>query len=238
MPQLIVLENTTAAPGRPPASLDSVRQAAFELSGVRRLRLNALEASNDTGTFLARQVARSPGDLCSHVQRINLFLQQAAGDETYGALLDLFIALGPKGLPLRWRMLGAARHALSHAQFHALRQRLESGIEATDAMPVGGSPMLSKGLTGSNRLVVNQTDTQEQHRDPLIEAGEYLEYGQLEEARELLEKAVLKEPLRGDLQLELLEIYRYTRDKTNFAAMRTRLEAMDVPLDDIWYDPT
>jgi len=237
MPQLVVLENETAAPGRRPESLDSVRQAAFELSGVRRLRLDALEASNDTGTYLARQVARSPGDLCSHVQRINLFLQQGAGDEIYSALLDLFIALGPKGLPLRWRMLGTARHALSLEQFQALREGLEPGIQAADAMPVGAGSMLSKGLTGSNRLVVNQTDTAEQQRDPLIEAREYLEYGQLEEARELLEQAVLKEPQRRDLQLELLEIYNYTRDETSFAAMRTRLEAMDVPLDDTWRDP-
>jgi hypothetical protein len=58
----------------------------------------------------------------------------------------------------------------------------------------------------------------------------------VEEARELLEKAVLEEPWRGDLQTELLEIYRYTRDEKNLAAMRTRLEAMDITLPDTWQE--
>lgn len=236
MPLLVVLENETTAPGRPPERLDSIRQAAFELPGLRRLRLNAVAVSNDTGDYLARQVARAPGDLCRHIQRINLFLQQEAGEETYGALLDLFIVLGPKGLPLRWRMLRAAKHCLSTEQYQALRQHLESGVHATDAMPIGGNSMLSKGLTGSNQLVVNEAVAAELERDPLVESREHLEYGQVEEARELLEKAVLEEPWRGDLQTELLEIYRYTRDEKNLAAMRTRLEAMDITLPDTWQE--
>jgi hypothetical protein len=44
--------------------------------------------------------------------------------------------------------------------------------------------------------------------DPLLEAREYLENGEVDEACFLLEEALGKYPLRADLARELLEIYR------------------------------
>jgi hypothetical protein len=234
---LVTLENETAAFERVPERLTSVRQASFEIPGIRRLRLDTVTSSDDAGDYLSRQVARTPGDLRSHVQRINLSLAKGEGDDTYGAVLDLFIVLGHKGLPLRRRMLHSAKRLLTKEQHQALHRHLENGVRATDAMPCAGSSMLGKGITGTDQLVVNEAAAAAGQRDPLIESREYLEYGQLDEARDLLELAVLQEPWRSDLQTELLEIYRYTRDQQSFINMRERLEAMDVSISEAWQKP-
>lgn len=233
---MLVIRQKTAVQGQPPASLAAARQAVFEIPGIRRLFLDAEKSSDDAGDYLSRQVARKPEDLRSHLQRINLCLQQRDREGTYGALLDLFIVLGPKGLPLRRRIFRSTLRLLNKEQYRAFLQHMDAGVHATAVMPSARCSMLSKGLTGTSHLVINEVTEEDFQRDPLIEAREHLEYGQVEEARELLEEAVLMEPWRTDLQSDLLEIYRHTRDRKNFDAMRERLEAANIPVSDAWLD--
>jgi Tfp pilus assembly protein PilF len=68
----------------------------------------------------------------------------------------------------------------------------------------------------------------------LQEAQEHLEYGQIDEAREVLEAAILKDPQRPELHQDLLEIYRSTRAKEAFQSMRERIDTDSNPAAAAW----
>jgi len=204
----------------------------FRLSLYTGLKVRA--GSNRIADYLAHHIARMPGDLRSHVQRINMHLETQDAGGLYGALLDLFIVLNDRGLALRKRALDSARPVLKMPMYRAMHAVLERGISATDRMPLSRSSMLSKGLHGSNRLVSRMASAATMTRDLLQEAREHVEYGQIDMARELLEQAVLENPERMELQHDLLEIYTSTRDRERFAAMRRKLDAKNVVAGEAW----
>ena len=155
------------------------------------------------------------------------------GQGLFAALLDLFIALGARGLRLRQRMLNISEELLTEDQINSLGENLLRGMVPAGIPGVQGS-ILGQGMIGNHALVTSGSTDRSRVRDPLIEAREYLEYSQLDDARAVLEQAVLAEPDRADLHLELLDIYRSTRDKASFNAMIAMLEGMDNPLIDEW----
>lgn len=218
------------------SSLTHEPEAVFALTGVRAIRLASHHRNTSVEDFFAHQVARQPKDLLSHVQRINLFLQQQDGSRAYGALLDLFIVLGEKGVELRRRMLALAEPLLSESQRNALAERLKIGLSALDAVPIAPESVLSKGIRGSTRLVHRPGEGAAEYLDPLEEARSCLEYGQVDQARSLLEEAVLREPWRSELQGDLLEIYRRARDEVGFGAMFKMLEEAGISLSEQWHE--
>lgn len=172
--------------------------------------------------YLCHRVTREPSDLRSHVRRIFLAHEQQSTVELFGALVDLFIALGNKGLRLRQRMLEWSKENLEARQYGLLRESLAGGLDERTVAFVHGA-MLCRGVEGSLKLVESGAERSREPRDPLVEAREYLEYSQLDEARNLLEEALMQDPRRQELHEELLEIYRSTRDQSNFAKMLGRL---------------
>ncbi len=232
------MKKTGANPSdRPQAeqkSASELLEPAFYLPECRSLQIDGEKWGNKAADFLARGVARTPLNLVAQIQRLNLSLAKRDAEETYGALLDLFITLGEKGLLIRRRMLLRAKPLLSNEQFQALALRLDTGVSATDPMPPSASSVLSKGLTGIRQLVVRIDDEDGKPRDPLDEAIEYLEYSQIDKAREVLEKAVLADPSRKELQHNLLAIYRASNDQENFVAMRNKLRKLETPVLDEW----
>ncbi|HFC53053.1 MAG TPA: hypothetical protein ENJ43_01310, partial [Gammaproteobacteria bacterium] len=201
-----------------------MREPAFHLSGCRSLRIDTEEWGDRATGYLARSVARTPTNLIAQVQRINSCLAQRDSEGAYGALLDLFIALGEKGLLLRRRMLVQARPLLGEERSRALAQHLEKGLLATDPMPPSSHSMLSKGLTGTRQLVMRvDNDNDVRERDPLDDAIGYLEYSQIDKAQAILERALLEDPSRTDLHSNLLAIYRASGDSASFARMRSKL---------------
>jgi hypothetical protein len=205
----------------------------FQISGFTGLKIRA-NTSNKASYYFSHRVARAPGDLRSHIQRINELLERQEAAGVYGALLDLFIALNDKGLALRKRMLNSARLVLKPPLYKALLAVVEEGIDATDLMPLSTASVLSKGFTGNNQLVRRAESPEISMRDPLQEAREHIEYGQIELAREVLEQAVLKNPGRMELQHDLLEIYERTRDKEGFSRMRQSLGKETTPAGEAW----
>ncbi|MCI0734090.1 MAG: hypothetical protein L0Y38_09760, partial [Methylococcaceae bacterium] len=71
-------------------------------------------------------------------------------------------------------------------------------------------------------------------RDPLQQARDYLEYCQIDEARMVLERAVLENPERMDIQTELLELYQAGRDLENFKKLYRELMDSGIPLAADW----
>jgi hypothetical protein len=84
-------------------------------------------------------------------------------------------------------------------------------------------------------LVLKHESPAPEIQDPLQEAREHLEYGQLEEARQVLESAILAQPLRLDLHRDLLEIYRRSQAREAFLTMQRRLNIQTHPLADAWH---
>ncbi len=230
---------TTSAPTRQPAPESSpadMIEPAFHLSECRSLQIDTQKLGDKATRYLARTVARTPVNLIAQIQRTNIHLSQRDAEGSYGALLDLFIALGDKGISIRRRMLRRAKPLLTEEQFRALALCLDSGLSATDPMPPSSRSVLSKGLTGTGQLVVriNEEQTSPSTRDPLEEAIEHLEYSQTDKAREILEQALFDDPSRPELHSNLLAIYRASNDLESFTAMRNKLNESGKPLTEEW----
>jgi len=211
-------------------------EPAFRIQGESRLCIDAREWKHKAGSYLAHAVAREPSDLRSHVQRVNLYLQGKDAEGVYGALLDLFIALADKGCALRERMLRCSQDLLDAERHQALHRHLTEGISPTDAVPPAQTSVFGKGYTGTDQLVVKLDSEACPARDPRKEAGSYMEYGQIDEAQQVLEKAVLSTPSRCELHYDLIEIYRCTHAKAAYLAMRQQISAVDNPVPEAWQE--
>jgi hypothetical protein len=209
----------------------------FSVSTNPRLALDLHQRNGLAVEFLEHKVVREPSDLRSHVQRIYLYSRMKDGDGLYGALLDLFIALNSKGYFIRKRMLSHAEYLINNEQFNALNRKLEAGVLATDPMPLSGCSVLSRGLIGTDKFI-SVTSTEEniepRHTDVVDEVEELLDSGQIDEARLMLENAILVQPWRKDLHDDLLEIYLVTRDIRNCDAMYEKLSDKFIPDHHAW----
>jgi hypothetical protein len=131
-------------------------------------------------------------------------------------------------------MYEIAAPSLSHTTRELFAENLESGVSATDVLPISSASVLSRGLRGTTELVERVGASGVGTRDPLEEANECLEYGQIDAARCILEAAVLDQPDRAELHNDLLEIYQRTADCENFREMHQKLSARRNPLADSW----
>lgn len=215
-----------------PESLQASVEPAFMARETFDLRFPSA-CRDSLGEYFCHCISRDPRDLLSHVRRIVLAHDQGASEELFPALLDLFVALGNKGLDLRKRMLGFARSELAIGHYRQLLDSLAMGLKEKGIPTVPGS-MLQSGLEGWSILVHEGDHQPNAPRDPLVEAREFLEYSQLEEARILLEAAVLMTPHRVELHDELLDIYRSTRDEANFSQMFQELDGISNPCRKKW----
>jgi len=207
---------------------------AFRLSGSRGLQIDPTGWGTRALDHFAHVISIHSADLLVHVQRINLCVAQSDRNGVYGALLDLFLVLGAKGAALRKRMCEIAAPSLSHTMREFFSDNLESGVSATDVLPLSLTSVLSRGLRGTTELVQRVGASGVGTRDPLDEANECLEYGQIDAARSILEAAVLEQPDRAELHNDLLEIYRRTEDFENFREMHQKLSARHNPVADSW----
>lgn len=192
---------------------------------------------NEMADYLAHAVAAAPGNLLRHTQRVFHHYGQNDQDGLYAALLDLFIALGHKGSVLRRRLLNGARNRLRKDCHTRLGRWLNSGCAPAWAeLPPIRQSVLSPGITGSLNLVRVSVKPRLERRDPLLEAREYIEYSQLDQARAALEEALSRQPERAELHEELLHLYRATEDLDGFLSTREKLQQVVDSLPAIWDD--
>ena len=195
-----------------------------------------LGSSNDIAIEnLCHRIARDPQDLRAHIQRIALYMRTQNNEGVYSALIDLFIALGEKGGAIRKRMFSNAEPYLSDKRKFFFSSILHRGIRDTDPVPDAHVAVLCKGYIGNNNFIVESAHNSCTYEDdPRQEANDCLSYGQVDEARKILEQAVLQEPWREDLQTDLLEIYWATRDVKACQAMYERLADEFIPDHHAW----
>lgn len=183
--------------------------------------------------YFCHCVARDPGDLRSHIRRIFLAYEYGPAGDLFAALVDLFIALGCKGAYLKRRMLENSKARLDRHVYELLRGQVSAGPGPVELPFVPGS-LLSQGIEGSLKCVFSGPERTAAVRDPLTEAREYLEYSNLDEARRVLEEAVLEHASSPELHRELLGIYRSTRDSANFLRIFRAMDRMNNPVPEEW----
>lgn len=187
--------------------------------------------------YLAHRVVRNPTDLSTHVMRIQLLIRVKDRHGLYGALLDLFIALNQKGYRLRKRMLMLAHPCLRTKHFELLFHYLKSSQDVDVCITSVESSVLSKGYIG-DRHFISTSCRQEKDtfaaQNVMQQVNDCIEYGQVDEARILLESAIVKEPWQQELHNNLLEIYWATRDLNGCQIMYERLSDKHIPDPYIW----
>lgn len=185
--------------------------------------------------YLTHLVSRSPLDLTSHTQRIRLYRDLGDAEGIYGALLDLFIALGDKGLQLRKRLLQQTIFSLHPEHYEALSHALENRLTDSRLLPSSPYAVLSGAAGGEAQLVRQIQDSDNIHQEaPLEIAGDLLNSGLIQQAQSVLEEALLATPQHEKISLELLQIYRYTNNRNDCITMFNRLEEAPLAAHEQW----
>ncbi|MEJ1355133.1 MAG: hypothetical protein RPV21_07480 [Candidatus Sedimenticola sp. (ex Thyasira tokunagai)] len=211
----------------------------FVLDHWHRLKAPRLVDQGRLISYFTHQIARRPSDLLSHTRRVLFHVSLKDQEGVYGALLDLYLVLGDKGLDLRERMLVKANGYLSDEQKTLFSSHQQSGIFRSQSLPPSSTSVLGNFFTGTSQLVSKGGQVApELERSVLAHARELLVYGQVEEAQQMLEDAVLADPMDPELNGELLEVYRYKRGKEDLLHMRGLLEGTETAVPEQWQEVT
>lgn len=211
-----------------PASLESpgdrlVIEAAFAYPSTGRLHAPEGCDAGDAWRHLTSSVARDPLDVEAHARRVALAVRERSASHAFTALIDLFLALGPRGRGLRALMLQTAQDCLAPEDVQFFEQAMDSGLKRGAALPMGTQSILDPGLMGAEEMVAH-TRLAAAVQSVAEQAAERVNHGDLEGARQMLEEALMQNPDDTAASQELLAIYRYSRDDQAENLMRERLK--------------
>ena len=196
----------------------------FPVPGLERPYLQHLE----------QRIARNPRDLVSHVRRV--YLANALGDvvSITGALTDLFLVLGERGLALRRRLLRLVENQLTPGQMAFFESRLEGGLVANEVIPDMPESRLSKQLLGTTQIV-KRADPDTADSDCAVKlARDSIAKGRYDLAQAVLEGALDNDPGNGDVCDELLALYSGRRLRESFSKTYTALLGRRLAMRDRW----
>lgn len=186
--------------------------------------------------YMAGMRRRQPDNLKRHVQYLVTLLQmpEVDSEQLFAGLVDLFIALGDGGLALRRRLLARSRPWLQPAALAFLRPHLDGGMDSNTPLPPGCKAVLTGGVSGLLDFASREQLAGNGFASLYEEAVSQLEYGEVEQAQELLEKALREQPRNEEIAAELVAIYRHRRDTESQAAMSQWFISNDLPLPMCW----
>lgn len=178
-------------------------------------------------------VAKKPKRLITHIQRIHHCYQANLQEPLFAALVDLLVVLNGRGKAISRRMIIGTKSKLSDDQYKKLQTFM---TEDFDVALLSGNQysVFTKGLVGTGNLVQQIETPDKQPYDPLVLAHDYIEYSQLDEAKDVLEKAIVNQPQRLELHQCLLELYKSTLDTSGFTTMFNILAGLDVAMPNDW----
>lgn len=187
----------------------------------------------DAWRHFSMQIARDPLDIEAHARRVLLASRPPLTDRAFGALVDLFLALGDNGRSLRRQLLEQASAWLDPDDAHFLRLHLDTRLSRGAQLPTQRWSVLDTAVVGSLSMVGLQRREVAQET-PFQQAMSLLEYGDLAGARGMLETALLDEPDNEEVNRELLAIYQHSRDDAGKAEMADKLVARHGALPSGW----
>ena len=186
---------------------------------------------------LERQVfliTKKPKCLVNHMRRIYYCFQKNLNNQLFAAIVDFLVVLNQHGQAISWRVVLGAKSRLSSEQFQELKCYLKGDGVGVNLLQGNQYSVFSRGLVGINKMVQPIIGKEEQINDPLIIALDHIEYSQLDEAKKVLEEAILAQPEREDLRQELCNLYKLTGDSNRFHQMLARLTRLGVSVTDDW----
>ena len=193
--------------------------------------LHVKEVNSLMLNFLVSSVLRTPRNLFIHLQRIALCYELKNEDKLYAALVDFFVVLQNAGLSIKKRMLAGSRNQLSPL----LVQRLQTYLSDDPLIQGNIYSVLTSGIESNIELVLPLVGSMRgEDEDPLQIARDFIEYSQLDEAREMLETAILTTPDYIELHEDLLELYKVTKDVDAFNEMKFALSEINHPMQAQW----
>jgi len=186
---------------------------------------------NELHRELVHRVLRQPKYIVLHLHRIYFCYHHALSEPLYAALVDLLLILDSKGKHFSRRLVLESAEGLSKPRLKILLNYLK---QANDLHVFGNSfSVFTKGFL-STKSLISLTDTSQVEYDVLNLARDYVEYGQLEQALEVLESSLLEMPDRFDIQNELLELYVITRNKVAYIKMTHQLTECQLNISIEW----
>jgi hypothetical protein len=218
-------------------NLNHLEQVVFREPVHRGLGIPRGVNLDSWAAHLAHVSAREPENLLNHVRRIYLHLARRQSDALYGAMLDLYLVLGDKGVSLRGRLLRDVRKLLPRERYDIFLKHYKQGLQRSQPLPACRHSVIGNFFSGRMTLV-KQLKAPEQltkvRTDPLEQAREELTYGDVATAQRILEEALIWSPDRLELHMELLELYTHTRSLSDLMRMRERLGADVVNAQAAW----
>lgn len=178
-------------------------------------------------------IAKKPKLLINHVQRIHYCFQKNLNKQLFAAIVDLLVILNQQGQAISWRMMLGAKSRLTADQFKELKSYLKGDYSDTNLLSGNQYSLFSKGLVGINKMI-QPIEKEEKENDPLIIALDHIQYSQLDEAKQVLEDAILVQPERVDLRQELVGLYKVTGDFNRFYQMLAKLTRLGIGMTDDW----
>jgi hypothetical protein len=178
-------------------------------------------------------IARTPRQLIAHIQRIYYCYSADLSEQLFAALVDFLVILDRRGARISRRMIKGARSKLSREQYMLLQAFM---VNEMDVALLAGNQysIFTRGLIGTQNLVRLIDASDEQTYDPLDLARDYIEYSQLTEAKDVLERAIISEPHRLELHQGLLELYKSTHDVSGLKKMVELFATLDIAMPDGW----
>ena len=188
----------------------STSKAFFSLQNTGVFWCNTGTLQNDEALEkLVFLIAKKPKCLINHVQRIYYCFQENLGEQLYAALVDLLIILNKQGQAISWRMVLGTKSQLTAEQFQELKGYLKGNQVSTSRLKGNQYSVFSKGLVAVNKMIW-QIENEVKEDDPLMIALDYIEYSQMDEAKAVLQEAILLQPEKMALHHELFDLYKLT----------------------------
>lgn len=164
------------------------------------------------------RLKQKPNDLSCHLQRIQLSMAEKNRDKLFAAICDLFIILGPLGLPLRQRLFVYCKKALNQKQTEILNSHLGETYLTSDFASLPNNCFFKKTpVELIEPCNYSSTDTQYRSQDNeevLHVAESYIENSQFDTALDYMLTQLEQNPENKELTKKLLSIYK-ALDYTN-----------------------
>ncbi len=225
--------------------MDSISAKEYTISATLTSPMIAVQALlathqiQDAERLLRRSLVFDARKLVLHTALLDIYYRQKRKDNYAEALLQLYINLWGAGTDLRTRLLKHGRQLGEHLLWNQLEaSEDQKNILAYQAdkyglyLPLSAIPFSSPALIIEEFRRNHQITPKDSDDSVIEEFDSLLEYGQVEEAVDLLEKAILARPEHKIYYRPLLEMYERMGAHERFSQFTKIILGLDTPPDE------
>ena len=150
----------------------------------------------------------NPNNLSCHLQRIQFSMSEKNRDELFAAICDLFIILGPLGLPLRQRLFAYCKNRLDQNQTEILSSFLVEKHLTSNTASLPDNCFFKKRPVELTALSDCSGPDSQEPEDVLHVAESYIENSQFDTALEYMLTHLEQNPENEELTVKLLGLYK------------------------------